>query len=80
LIVLSGLLLYSRASGDFFATTADADSMSAHLIHFANDLARRSSTLVSRHVAIGAGGYLAFIGGVVLAVQGIRRFGSHGSR
>lgn len=74
LIVFSGLLLYSRTSGEFFVAPGDANSVSAHVIQFANDLARRGSNLVAKHVAIGAGGYLAFIGGVVLAAQGIRRF------
>jgi hypothetical protein len=74
LIVLCGLLLYTRTSGEFFAAPGDAGSMSGHLINFANQLARRSSDLVSRHIAIGAGGYLAGIGAVVLAVQGVRRF------
>lgn len=74
LSVLCGLLLYSRTSGEFFAAPGDAGSMSGHLIDFANQLARRGSNLVSRHITIGAGSYLAFIGAVVLAVQGVRRF------
>ena len=74
LIVLCGLLLYSRTSGEFFAAANDANSMSGHLVNFANDIARRGSNLVARHLSIGAGGYLALIGSVVLAVQGVRRF------
>ena len=73
LIVLCGLLLYTRTSGEFFAAPGDAGSMSGHLISFANQLARRSSDLVSRHISIGAGGYLALIGAVVLAAQSVRR-------
>jgi len=74
LILVCGLILYSRTSGEFFAHPGDAKSVSGTLIHFANDLARRGSGVVSRHISIGAGGYLAFLGSVVLAVQGIRRF------
>jgi hypothetical protein len=78
LILLCGLLLYSRTSGEFVTAPGDANALSGHLIQFANDMARRGSTLASRHVSVGAGGYLALIGAVVLAVQGVRRF--HASR
>jgi hypothetical protein len=74
LMALSGVILYSRTSGEFFSAPSDANSLSGSLIHFANDLVHRGSDMVSRHVAIGAGGYLAFIGCAVLAVQGVRHF------
>jgi hypothetical protein len=35
---------------------------------------QRGSDLVSRHVSIGVGGYLALIACIVLALRGIRRF------
>jgi hypothetical protein len=74
LMVACGALLYARSSGEFFAAPPDPKSMSASIMHFANDLVRRGSDLVSRHISVGAGGYLGFIGSVVLAVQGLRRF------
>jgi hypothetical protein len=74
LMVACGVLLYSRSSGEFFAAAPDPKSLSGSLIHFANDLVRRGSDLVSRHISVGAGGYLGLIGCVVLAVQGLRRF------
>ena len=74
LLLVCGAILYSRTSGDFFTTPSDANAVNGSLLRFANDLMRKGSGLVSRHVAIGAGGYLAFIGGVVLAAQGVRRF------
>lgn len=73
LILICGILLYSRTSGEFFAAAPDAKSMSGTFIRFAHDLVHRGSDLVSRHISIGAGGYLALIGSVVLAVQGLRR-------
>jgi hypothetical protein len=74
LIVVCGGILYWRTSGDFFTAPSDANSINGSLLRFANDLVRRGSGMVSRHVSIGAGGYLALIGGVVLALQGVRRF------
>jgi hypothetical protein len=73
LILVCGVLLYWRTSGELFASPGDAKSLSGSLIHFANDLVHRGSDLVSRHVSIGAGSYLSLIGGTVLAVQGVRR-------
>jgi hypothetical protein len=72
LILVCGVLLYWRTSGELFTPPEDAKSWSGSLIHFANDLVHRGTDLVSRHVAIGAGSYLSFIGGAVLAVQGVR--------
>ncbi len=74
LMVVCAVVLNARTSGEFFATPGDAKSVSGNFIHFANDLMRRGSGLVSRHVSIGAGGYLALIGSAVLAAQGLRHF------
>jgi len=73
LMVACGALLYSQASSEFFSAPQDAQSLSSSVIHFANGLVHRGSGLVARHVSIGAGGYLAFAGSLVLAVQGMRR-------
>jgi hypothetical protein len=43
-------------------------------MRLANNLVRRGSGVVSRHVTVGAGGYLALIGSVVLGLQGVKRF------
>jgi hypothetical protein len=74
LLVVCGVILYSRTSGDFFTAPSDANAINGGLMRFANDLVRKGSGLVSRHVSVGAGGYLALIGSVVLALQGVRRF------
>jgi hypothetical protein len=77
LMVLCGTLLYSKTSGDFFSAPGDASSWSGSVLRFANNLARQGSGLVSKHISIGAGGYLAFAGTLVLAVRGIRQFRRH---
>jgi hypothetical protein len=68
------LTLYWRTSGQLFAPPDDPKSMTAGIINFANDLVHRGADIVSRHVSVGAGTYLALIGAVVLFVQGVRRY------
>jgi hypothetical protein len=74
LMLVCGMLLYVRTSGDFFADPGEPNSMTGSLMHFANDLVRRGSDMVSRHISVGSGGYLSLLGSSVLAFQGIRRF------
>jgi hypothetical protein len=74
LMLVCGVLLYLRTSGDFFADPGDPNSMTGSLMHFANGLVRRGSDMVSRHISVGAGAYLALLGSSVLASQGVRRF------
>jgi hypothetical protein len=74
LMLVCGVLLYVRTSGDFFADPGDPNSMTGSLMHFANGLVRRGSDMVSRHISVGAGAYLALLGSSVLASQGVRRF------
>jgi hypothetical protein len=74
LMVVADLWLYVRTSGDFFATPAEAGTLSSDVIHFANDLLHRGSEPIARRVTIGAGSYLAIVGGVVLAIRGIRGY------
>ncbi len=74
LMLVCGVLLYVRTSGDFFADPGAPNSMTGSLMHFANDLVRRGSDMVSRHISVGSGAYLSLLGSAVLASQGIRRF------
>ena len=74
LMLVCGSLLYFRTSGEFFATPTDSATVGGNLIRFANGLVHRGSGVVARHVSIGIGGYLAFVGGVVLAVSGLHGF------
>jgi hypothetical protein len=74
LILVCGLLLYWKTSGEILATPSDAGGLSSSVMSWANKLLQRGSDLVSRHVAVGAGGYVALLGSLVLGLQGIRRF------
>ena len=74
LMVICAALLYWRTSSDLFAAPANSSAAAGSLIKFANSLVQRGSDLVSRHVSIGVGGYLAMIACIVLALRGIRRF------
>jgi hypothetical protein len=74
LMVATMLTLYWRTSGQWFASPDDAKSLTSNIVHFANDLVHRGADLVARHVAVGAGSYLALIGAVVLFVQGVRGY------
>jgi hypothetical protein len=73
LIVACGLLLYSRTSAEILATPSDASALKNTVMSFANKLLQRGSDYVSKHVAIGAGGYVALIGSSFLAYTGIHR-------
>jgi hypothetical protein len=73
LIVVCGLLLYSRTSGEMLATPSDAGGLKSSVMNLANKLLQRGSDLVSRHIAVGAGGYVALFGSLVLAYTGIHR-------
>ena len=73
LIVVCGALLYSRTPGEFFATPSNPNAANGGFIGFANDLVHQGSGLAFKHISISAGGYLALVGSIVLAVHGIRR-------
>jgi hypothetical protein len=60
-----------------YTAPADAGSLGGSAIRFANDLLHRGSGLVSKHVSVGVGGYLAFAGSLVLATQGLRQLRRH---
>jgi hypothetical protein len=72
LMVGCALLLRSRASAEFLASSADPRLVSGSFIRFADELARQGG-LVSRHITVAAGGYIALFGSVVLAVTGMHR-------
>jgi hypothetical protein len=77
LIVVCALLLYSRASSEFFTAPALANGLGSKVVRFANSLVHQGGGLVARHVAVGMGAYLGALCGVVLAIQGFRRFHTH---
>jgi hypothetical protein len=73
LILVCGLLLYSKTSGEILATPADVNGLKGSVLSLANKILQRGSDLVSRHVAVGVGGYVATLGSLVLAYFGTRR-------
>jgi hypothetical protein len=77
LIVTCAVLLYSRASSEFFTSPALPSGIGSKVVHFANSLVQHGGGLVARHVAVGLGGYLGTLCGLVLAIQGFRRFHTH---
>jgi len=79
LMIFCGALLYAKSSGDFFPAPSDAGSLGTSVMRFANDMVNRGSGLVSKHISVGVGGYLAFAGALVLAIQGTRHFRRHGA-
>jgi hypothetical protein len=74
LMVLCGAILFSKTSGEFFSTPGNAGTVTGSFIRFANDLVNRGGGLVAKHISVGAGGYLALIASVFLAVHGLRRY------
>jgi hypothetical protein len=72
-MVSCGALLFSKTSSEFFSALSDVNSLGGSALRLAYDLVHRGSGLVSKHVSIGTGGYLAFAGSLILAVQGIHR-------
>jgi len=73
LMVVCGLLLYSKTSRDLLAAPSDPSGLKGSVMSFANKLLQRSSDYVSKHVAVGAGGYVALIASLCLAYMGVRR-------
>jgi hypothetical protein len=76
LMLICGVLLFWRTSGEFIAAPSNASRAAGNIIQFANDLVHHGGDLVARHVSIGIGGYLALAAGIVLALRGVRRFRS----
>jgi hypothetical protein len=74
LMLVCGAWLYARTSGDFVDTPADAGALASDVLRFANDLLHRGSAPIVRHVSVGAGSYLALIGCLFLAFNGMRHY------
>lgn len=71
LMLACALLLYARTSGEILTTTNDPAAITNDIFRFANDLIHRGGAIAARRVRIGAGGYLAFVGALALAVRAI---------
>jgi hypothetical protein len=73
LMMVCGVLLFARTSGEFIAAPSNAGRVGGNLVQFANDLVHHGGDLVARHVSIGVGGYLALAAALVLALHGARQ-------
>lgn len=74
LMLVCGVVLYVKTSGEMFADPARADSVAHTVIRFANVMARHGGSLVARHITVGAGAYLSLLGSVFLSVRGARGY------
>jgi hypothetical protein len=72
LMAVCGLWLYAKTSGDLLQGAQDPATLTGSVVRFANDLVHRGSGLVSQHVSVGFGAYLALAGSIALAVSGVR--------
>jgi hypothetical protein len=72
-MLLFALALYVRTSGDLLAAPDSGNVLGSDLVRLANGLLNRGMGIAAKSVAVGAGGYVAAIASVWLAVQGGRR-------
>jgi hypothetical protein len=71
----AALLLHSRTSNDSFpAGVGFSDTIANDLRHLTNHIFHHARESVARKVTLAAGGYVASIGTLYLAVRGIRGF------
>ncbi len=72
LMLICGAILYGQASADTFGAAPEANSVGQALASLGNALTRRTGAVVSQHLAVGAGSWLAAIGAAYLAYVGVR--------
>jgi hypothetical protein len=74
LMLLSGIALYVKTSQPFFAVKPGAGSLGALFAQVSNGMIGRASDTISRHITVGAGGYLAFVAAGYLTWKGARGY------
>ena len=74
LMVLCGAILYHGFSQDLIADNGSLGATGSRFIHFANELAGKVGTAVTRRIHVGAGGYLSLAASAFLAVKGLRGY------
>lgn len=77
LMAIVGAVLYHTLSQDLIADQGNFGDTGSQIIRFANSLADKVGSVVTRQVHVGAGGYLALASTAVLAVKGL--LGYHNS-
>jgi hypothetical protein len=73
-MLLSGIALYVKTSQPFFAVKPGAGSLGALFAQVSNGMIGRASDTISRHITVGAGGYLAFVAAGYLTWKGARGY------
>lgn len=71
LMAIVGAVLYHTLSQDLVADNGNLGDTGSQIIRFANSLADKVGSVVTRQVHVGAGGYLALASTAVLAVKGL---------
>ncbi len=74
LMLLSGIALYVKTSQPFFAVSSGAGSLGAFFAQVTNGIVGRVSDTISRHITVGAGGYLAFVAAGYLTWKAARGY------
>jgi hypothetical protein len=66
-------VLYVKSSATQIEATDSLGRIGGYLARWANGATHWTGDVVARHIAIGAGGYLAFLASGFLAVRGVIR-------
>ena len=74
LMALCGAILYHNFSQDLLTDNGSLGDTGSRFIHFANQLAGRVGTVITRRIHVGAGGYLSLAASAFLAVKGLRGY------
>ena len=74
LMALCGVIMYHGLSQDLVTDNGSLGETGSRFIQFANQLATRVGSVVTRQIHVGAGGYLSLAASAVLAVKGLRGY------
>jgi len=72
LLVVCYAWLYHRTGHDLIST--DPDTVAGDITRLANNIWSRGTSLVTRHVSVAGGAYVAFAGSLFLAARGVRQY------
>jgi len=67
-------LLYLKTSGPYVAASADTGAVGAFLAQLANNVIGKAADTIAKHISIGAGGYLSFLGAAYLTFSGVSEY------
>jgi len=76
LMIVSGVLLYARASSDYLADDGRYGALGSQLMHWANNAANSLGHAAARRVRIGLGAYVSFAACLFLAARGLVKYRS----